>query len=68
MILNLTNLQFKDDSDTDGVQILDEYPLQVGKFQIKDTATILTLLSVILNLTNLQFKDYPDTDGVQIID
>ena len=33
MILNLTNLQFEDDPDTDGVQIIDEFPLQVGKFQ-----------------------------------
>ena len=32
MILNLTNLQFEDDPDTDGVQIIDEFPLQVGKF------------------------------------
>ena len=31
VILNLTNLQFEDDPDTDGVQIIDEFPLQVGK-------------------------------------
>ena len=33
VILNLTNLQFEDDPDTDGVQIIDEFPLQVGRWQ-----------------------------------
>ncbi len=47
-ILHLTNIRFSHDDETDGVYIDDEYPLEVGRWDVrkKDSETLVRSLAL----------------------